>query len=54
MATKNVCLKLIIVKAVWNYKVPSIKWKIDKLVYGKKTSSSCKLRLKEKLFILNA
>ena len=45
-------------KHVWslkkNNKVPSIKWKIIKIVYSKATSFFCKLCLKEKLFILNA
>ena len=37
-----------------NNKIPSIKWKIVKIVYSKATSSFCKLCLTEKLFILNA
>ena len=45
-------------KYVWslreNNKIPSIKWKIVKIVYSKATSSFCKLCLTEKLFILNA
>ena len=34
--------------------VPTIKWKIVKLVYGKTTSSICKLCLTEKYYLLNA
>ena len=45
-------------KYVWslreNNKIPSIKWKIVKIVYSKAPSSFCKLCLTEKLFILNA
>ena len=45
-------------KFVWslreNNKIPSIKWKIVKIVYSKATSSFCKLCLTEKLFVLNA
>ena len=45
-------------KYVWslreNNKIPSIKWKIVKIVYSKAKSSFCKLCLTEKLFILNA
>ena len=45
-------------KYVWllreNNKIPSIKWKIVKVVYSKATSFFCKLCLTEKLFILNA
>ena len=45
-------------KYVWslreNNKIPSIKWKIVKIVYSKATSSFYKLFLTEKLFILNA
>ena len=45
-------------KYVWslreNNKIPSIKWKIVKIVYSKATSSFCILYLIEKLFILNA
>ena len=37
-----------------NNKIPSIKWKIVKVVYSKATSSFCKLCSTEKLFILNA
>ena len=37
-----------------NNKIPSIKWKIVKIVYSKATSSSRKQYLTEKLFILNA
>ena len=44
-------------KYVWslrkNNKKPSIKWNIVKIVYSKATSSSCKLCLTERLFILN-
>ena len=45
-------------KYIWslreNNKIPSIKWKIVKIVYSKATSSFCKLCLTEKLLILNA
>ena len=45
-------------KYIWllkdNEKVPTIKWKIVKLVYGKTTSSICKLCLTEKYYLLNA
>ena len=45
-------------KYVWSLKendeIPSIKWKIVKIVYSKATSSFCKLCLTEKPFILNA
>ena len=37
-----------------NNKIPSIKWKIVKIVYSKETSYLCKLCLTEKLLILNA
>ena len=37
-----------------NNQMPSIKWKIIKIVYSKATSSFCKLCLTEKLLILNA
>ena len=44
-------------KYVWslreNNKIPSIRWKIVKIVCSKATSSFCKLCLTEKLFILN-
>ena len=35
-------------------KVPTIKWKILKVIYSKTTSEFCKLCLMEKLYILNA
>ena len=45
-------------KYTWSFsendKIPSIKWKIVKIVYSKATSSFCKLCLTEKPFILNA
>ena len=45
-----------LLKYVWslreNNKIPSIKWKIVKIVYSKATSSFYKLCLTEKLFIL--
>ena len=45
-------------KYVWslreNNKIPSIKWKIVKIVYSNTPSSFCKQCLTEKLFILNA
>ena len=45
-------------KYVWslreNNKIPSIKWKIVKIVYSKATLSFCKLCLTETLFIFNA
>ena len=37
-----------------NNKMPSIKWKIFRIVHSKGASSFCKLCLTEKLFILNA
>lgn len=37
-----------------NGKVPSMKWKIVKIIYSKTTFSFCKLCLTEKLFVLNA
>ena len=47
-----------LLKYVWslreNNKIPSIKWKIVKIVYSKAKSSFRKLCLTEKLFILNA
>ena len=47
-----------LLKYVWslreNNKIPSIKWKIVRIVYSKATSSFCKLCLTEKLLILNA
>ena len=46
-----------LLKYVWplreNNKMPSIKWKILKILYSKAKSSYCKLRLTEKMFILN-
>ena len=35
-------------------KIPTIKWKILKVIYSKTTSEFCKLCLMEKLYILNA
>ena len=43
---------------VWSLKnenkIPTIKWKILKVIHSKTTSEFCKLSLMEKLYILNA
>ena len=45
-------------KYTWSFsendKIPSIKWKIVKIVYSKATSSFCKPCLTEKFFIISA